>query len=71
MLKKASSKYTAVCTALVGSVVATPAFAALDLTAIGTATTAATTDVESVAELIIAAAIVLFGISKIRQVIKA
>lgn len=66
------SKKTAVLAAVgVGMVASVPAFAALDLTAVGTATTAAVSDVEDVAELIIGAAIALFAISKIRQVIKA
>jgi len=47
------------------------ASAALDTTAAVTAVTGAVTDVETVAGAVIAAAAVLFGISKIRQVIKA
>ena len=53
------------------AMVSGPVFAALDLTAVTTATTAALGDVETVAVAIIGVAIALFGISKIRQVIKA
>ncbi len=48
-----------------------PVFAALDLTAVTASITAAQTDVESVAVLIIGVAAVFFGIAKIRQLLKA
>lgn len=63
---------------LIGSVVglfglgfASVSMAALDTTAAVAAVTGAVGDVETVAGAVIAAAAVLFGISKIRQVIKA
>lgn len=44
---------------------------ALDTTAVVTSVTAASTDLETVAVAIIGVAAVMFGISKIRQLIKA
>jgi len=55
---------------LSGALASVSAFA-LDTTATNTAITGAQTDIESVAVAIISVAAVMFGIAKIRQVIKA
>lgn len=66
-MKSLFLKSAALCSALVASF---QTFA-LDVTGVTTAVTAAQTDVETVAVAIIAVAAVMFGIAKIRQVIKA
>jgi hypothetical protein len=67
MLKSRSTRTLAV---LVGTLAASSAFA-LDTTAAIASISAAQTDVEAVAVAIIGVAAVMFGISKIRQLIKA
>jgi uncharacterized membrane protein YuzA (DUF378 family) len=57
--------------ALVAGVFASTGAFALDTTGVLTAVTGAGTDLETVAVAIIGVAAVMFGISKIRQVIKA
>lgn len=68
-LRKIALKFGSVVAVLGAS--ATSAYAALDLTAATASITAAQTDVETVAIAIIGVAAVMFGISKIRQLIKA